>query len=119
MRKVLGILALGSAVLLSACGGESDSSGSASDYLESYPACQMSGSTIIVEETRVGCRVKKPDLNNGKTFVLSCRTYPSNIMPPEFSITTTSDGNIKSIENDISTFSKYAYSCVRSTSFSY
>lgn len=112
MKKALTVLALGSAVLLSACGGESDSSGSASDYLESYPACQISGNTIIVKEMSAGCRVKKPDLNKGKTFVLDCTNSIVNTRPPEFSITTTSDGDVKSIENDIATFSKYSYSCI-------
>ena len=112
MRKVLGILALGSAVLLSACGGESDSSGSY-DPAGGLLPCDISGNTIIVTQYGAGCSVTKPDLNDGNRFGISCEhTYSNGYMMESFEVTTKADGNPDSVIDDINSYNTgYDYVC--------
>ncbi|MGP4863426.1 hypothetical protein ACTXGK_04440 [Psychrobacter sp. T6-5] len=117
MNKFFSVLVLGSALVLSACGGDSDSSGS---YGSSEPVqfqglsnCAISGNTITVNEIGRGCLVKKSNINNGKKFSLSCQIVGT---PPRgyanFSIITTKDGDGDEIKRDIeSANGKYDYVC--------
>lgn len=117
MNKFVSVLVLGSALALSACGGDSDSSGS---YGSSEPAqfqglsnCVSNGNTITVNELGRGCLVKKSNINNGKKFLLSCRVVGT---PPRayanFSIVTTKDGDSNEVKRDIeSANGKYDYVC--------
>lgn len=118
MNKFVSVLVLGSALALSACGGDSDSSGS---YGSSEPIqfqglsnCAISGNTITVNELGRGCLVKKSNINNGKKFSLSCRI--SGLPPRDvanFNIGYTNDGDGKEIKSDIESNpnGKYDYVC--------
>ena len=114
MNKFISVLVLGSAFALSACGGDSDSSGSSRVddtplELRGLLACETEGNRIIVERFRQACSVKKPDLNKGKIFSLEC-----DVSDTQFSIKAAENADIDSIKDDIeiSPFGKYNYQCV-------
>ncbi len=116
MNKLLSIALLGTALSLTACGGDSDSSGSSEPIqFQGLSNCEIIGNNIIVRSFSGSCLVKKPNINEGKTFSLSCQdlTLPGGPVNARFSIKTTEDADIKSIENDIQTFNKYSYTCSR------
>ena len=114
MNKFISVLVLGSALALSACGGDSDSSGSS--RLDDTPlelrgllACETEGTSIIVNRYIQACLVQKPDLNKGKIFSLEC-----NVSDTQFIIKAAENADIDSIKDDIeiSPFGKYDYQCV-------
>lgn len=121
MNKFVSVLVLGCALALSACGGDSDSSGSSSSsepiQFQGLNDCPIVNNNITVRSYDRGCLVKKSNINKGKTFALSCQdfTVPGGPQNARFSIKTTTDADIGSIERDIKTFDKYTYTCQRSS----
>ncbi len=115
MNKLVGVFLLGAAVSLTACGGDSDSSGSSNnvtprDFL-GVPNCAIAGNSIVVKEFGQGCLVKKSNLNKGKTFKLTCSNVP---VKGSYIITTVGNGNdAESVKKDIESISgnKYLYTC--------
>lgn len=112
MNKFVSVLVLGSALALSACGGDSDSSGSY-DPAAGLPSCNTSGNTIIVTQFGQGCSVTKPDLNDGNRFGISCEQKYSNGQTIEsYEVTTRVDGDPDSVIDDINSYnSGYDYVC--------
>lgn len=122
MNKFVSVLMLGSALALSACGGDSDSSGS---YNSSQPSdfnglsnCATQGNEIFVREvnkftgTRLNrsCLVSKPDLIDGRTFSLECEIDPNgNYL---FAIKSSSNRDSQVIKNDIENSNRYKYKCL-------
>ena len=112
MNKFVSILVLGSAMALSACGGDSDSSGS--NRVDDTPlelrgllACETEGKNIIARTFRA-CSVIKPDLNKGKIFSLKCNTQGTRI-----DIKAAENADITGIKDDIelNPLGKYTYEC--------
>ena len=132
MNKFVSVLVLGSVLVLSACGGDSDSSGSSS-YNSSQPSdfnglsnCATQGNDIFVREvnkftsTRLNrsCLVSKPDLIDGRTFSLGCEIDSNGNQL--FDIKSSSSRDSQAIKNDIESnnkndiesSSKYKYKCL-------
>lgn len=118
MNKLLSFILIGSALTLSACGGDSDSSGSYNTsedpvQFQGLPNCQINGTTINVDELGRGCLVKRSNINNGKKFSLSCQiagTPPRSIT--NFNIISSEGGNPDEVKRDIgSANGKYVYNC--------
>lgn len=127
MNKFVSIVMLGSALVLSACGGDSDSSGSGS-YNSSQPSefnglsnCATQGNDIFVREvnkftsTRLNrsCLVSKPDLIEGRTFSLGCEIDSNG--NGLFAINSSSKQDSQVIKNDIESSGKYEYKCLPQT----
>lgn len=122
MNKIVNVLLMGSVLTLAACGGDSDSSGGSSSdstppQFRGLPNCAIVDNNIVVERFGQGCLVKRSNINNGKTFSLSCQdfTLPGGPVNARFQIRTTEDGDIDAIGKDIETFGKYSYTCKSSS----
>lgn len=115
----MGIVLVGTALSLAACGGDSDSSGYYNGsvlppasieppQILALPPCVIEGRTIIVPRFTQGCSVKKPDLNVGRIFSLSC-----DVNPAQLDIEAALNADIQSVKTDIeiSPLGKYAYEC--------
>ena len=139
MNKLLSIVLFGAALSLTACGGDSDSSGDSRYDSETIPAkfqglpnCEIGSNSLIEQDFfridvsnngRPTCLVKVPDLNNGRTFSLAC-TEDSTSITILNDIIEDGKSNRQSINDDIAKFvayvnddsattsdSKYGYSC--------
>lgn len=123
MNKFTSVLVLSCALALSACGGDSDSSGSYSTSpslgFNGLSNCATQGNEIFVREvnkftgTRYNksCLVSKPDLIDGETFSLECEIDSKGDYL--FSIKSPSNRESKVIKNDIeSSNGKYEYKCL-------
>ncbi len=140
MNKLLSIVLLGTALSLTACGGDSDSSGSSNNNeviptkFQGLPNCVIGNSSLINQDFfRINvstdgsptCLVKVPDLNNGRTFSLACRNDSINDETIfAYQIGGDSRDDLDSIGDDIQAFvdyleddsattsdSKYGYQC--------
>lgn len=117
MNKFVSVLVLGSALALSACGGDSDSSGSGSyDPTVGLDSCAIRYNIITVSAFDIrGCSVTKPDINNGKRFGLSCKNRENSEgeLKSYFSITSAPGGNKENVKDDIESYplGKYIYIC--------
>lgn len=114
MNKLIGMFLLGSALSLTACGGDSDSSGSSNNnstpiQFQGLPNCAISDANITVEQYSRGCLVKGSKLISGRTFSLKCETRLQETL---FPIVALSDRDAKAVKDDIENFNgKYTYIC--------
>lgn len=129
MNKKLSVVLLSAALGLSACGGDSDSSGSSSSsggaQLDGLSNCNITGNIITVNSigssTASRCVVKKPNINNGKKFSLSCQIFGLPNLPggqtARFSILSESGGDADDVKRDIerNPNGRYAYDCVNNS----
>lgn len=118
MNKFTSVLMLSCALALSACGGDSDSSGSSGSYdpTVGLDSCAIRYNIITVSAFDVrACSVTKPDINNGKRFGLSCKNRENSEgeLMSLFSITSAAGGNKETVKNDIESYplDKYIYIC--------
>ena len=139
MNKLLGVLLLGSTLILTACGGDSDSSGDSRFESEVIPAkfqnlpnCEIDKEpndfnleffiipeSADFEDDTPTCLVKVPNLNNGRTFSLACGIDRKNEIVIIYSeVSEDGKGNLQSISDDIDKYndpktntSKYGYIC--------
>lgn len=86
MNKLMGIFLLGTALSLTACGGDSDSSGSNTPAIPTTPAtptkpttptkpnngdaCVSNGNEVLV--TTKGCNYSNSSMNNGASIKYTC-----------------------------------------------
>lgn len=115
---------LSCALALSACGGDSDSSGSSNNNevipakFQGLPNCVVDGDSFLIEQdffiidksnnSSPTCLVKVPDLNNGRTFSLSCRDDVINGLTLfDYQIGGDSRDDLRSIGDDIQEFINY------------
>ncbi|MEN6670593.1 hypothetical protein AAJP47_09475 [Psychrobacter sp. B38] len=142
MNKFVGVLVLGSALALSACGGDSDSSGSSNNNeiipakFLGLPNCVVDKDSFTIKQdfflveqsnnSSPTCLVKVPDLNNGRTFALSCNADVINDTTVfNYQVGGDSRDDLDSIGDDIQEFidyleddnattsdSKYGYLCI-------
>ena len=120
MNRIVGVFLLGAVVSLSACGGDSDSSGSYSssnpDQFNELSSCKIVGNNIIVDNIG-SCLVKKSNINNGKKFSLSCQIRGLPNLPggqtPRFGISSEKGGDPEAVKRDIerNPNGKYSYEC--------
>lgn len=124
MNKLMSTFVLGIAVSLTACGGDSDSSGSSNNN-ETIPAkfqglssCVVDKDSFVIEQdyfivdrstgTTPTCLVKVPDLNNGRTFSLSCKTnFIDDTTEFHYEVGGDSRDDIDSIGADIQKYINY------------
>lgn len=140
MNKLLSVMLLGATVGLTACGGDSDSSGSSNNEIipakfQGLPNCvvdedsfEINQKHFIINESNNDsptCLAKVPNLNNGRTFALACgydRRDETVVLYSE--VSEDGKGNLQSIVDDIRKYidyleddnantstSKYGYYC--------
>ena len=114
MNKLISIFLLGSALSLTACGGDSDSSGSSNSNsrppdFNGLLSCATEGRNIFVRQFAKECLVRKPNLINGNVFSLSCRDNKGIIF---IRSNKESDSEIVKKDIELSPTGKYAYKCV-------
>lgn len=125
MNKQLSVVLLGAALALVACGGDSDSSGSSNSsngaQLDGLSSCSIVGNIITVNNIGSSaasrCVVKRPNINNGKKFSLSCQIFGLPNLPggqtARFTILSESGGDADDVKRDIerNPNGRYAYDC--------
>ena len=113
MNKLLSIALLGAALTLSACGGDSDSSGSNNSNITPPEfvglfSCAIEGRNIVVKQYAKECLVRNSKLIDGKVFSLSCTANKGIIF---IKAVKKSDAEIVKRDIEINPNGKYSYEC--------